>query len=144
MRVLIIQEKIIVYQMDGIYISEKMDALLEKDFDTLVSVTLVNQYYLIEKFFDKYKYDNKRIIVIGSRSSEWAGIPLPQHGMKYAIEKKAAFDAVRFIQNDKEKNCTAQIINLGKELNIKDSLEKHFRYLIDNPEIQEISYWGVK
>lgn len=123
--------------------TDRIDALLDQDFDIIVSVAKANQYYLIQQFFEKYKDTGKRLIVFGSRASEWSGKVIPHHGMKYAIDKKSVHDAVRFIQNYEDKKCVAQILNVGKADHIEKTLSKHFRYILDNPEIQEISLWGV-
>ena len=123
---------------------DRVDELLEEDFDIIVSVAKTNQYYLIQQFFEKYKDSDKRLIVFGSRASEWSGKQIPHHGMKYAIDKKSVYDAVRFIQNYADKSCIAQILNVGKADSIEHNLGKHFKYILDNPEIQEISLWGTQ
>lgn len=122
---------------------QKVDELLEEEFDVLVSVAKTNQYYLIQKFYEKFRDSNKRLIVLGSRASEWSGKPIPHHGMKYAIDKKCAFDGVRFIQNDAEKKCVAQILNIGKADHIEEKLEQHFKYILENEDVLDISVWGV-
>lgn len=121
----------------------RVDELLEEDFDILVSVAKSNQYYLIQQFFEKYKDSHRRIIVLGSRASEWSGKQIPHHGMKYAIDKKSVYDAVRFIQNYDEKKCVAQIMNIGKADDIEETLGTHFRHLLIHREVQELSLWGV-
>ena len=121
--------------------THRVDELLNEPFDVIVSVTLVNQYYLIEKFFEEYRYTNKRLFVIGSRASDWAGRSIPHHGMKYAIDKKTVYDAVRYIQNEPDKKCTAQIINIGKADAVEKNLPKHFSYMMKNPDVLEMSVW---
>lgn len=123
--------------------TERVDELLNEEFDMLVSVAKTNQYYMIQKFYEQFKDTDKRLFVFGSRAFEWSGKHIPHHGMKYAIDKKQVHDAVRFIQNDSEKKCVAQIMNVGKADHVEPTLAKHFRYMIDNPEILELSFWGI-
>ena len=124
--------------------TNRVDELLEEEFDIIVSIAKANQYYLIQQFFEKYKYSMKRLIVFGSRASEWSGKQIPHHGMKYAIDKKSVYDAVRFIQNSEDRKCIVQILNVGKEDLIENTLAQHFKYVLEHPEIQEISLWGTQ